>query len=141
MLKVLRLAAVTISIAAALSVAAAETQGDPAKARPKEYMVFFADNSAQVTGMADAVLSTAAGEAASARKIEIYGRTDTSEDDPMNLSLRRANAVGEALYRHGLPVSVTVVETNTGAGRSLLVPTGPNTPQPQNRIVDIYIYR
>lgn len=137
MLKALSVATLITGMAA-LSAGAAEPQTKPTQPEPKEYLVFFPAESATVTPQADEVLGFAARDAAVARSIEVFGTTDTAEKEPRSLSLRRANAVGESLYRHGIPDSVRVIETGLGA-TGLLVPTGPNSKQPQNRRVVIRI--
>ncbi len=55
----------------------------------------------------------------------------------MALSLRRANAVKDALVREGVPATAIAV---VGRGeQGLLVQTGPNVREPQNRRVEIVI--
>ncbi len=55
----------------------------------------------------------------------------------MALSLRRANAVKDALVREGVPATAIAV---IGRGeQGLLVQTGPNVREPQNRRVEIVI--
>ncbi len=56
----------------------------------------------------------------------------------MALSLRRANAVKDALVREGVPATAIAV---VGRGeQGLLVQTGPNVREPQNRRVEIVIH-
>ena len=55
----------------------------------------------------------------------------------MALSLRRANAVKDALVREGVPATAIAV---VGRGeQGLLVQTGSNVREPQNRRVEIVI--
>jgi hypothetical protein len=55
----------------------------------------------------------------------------------MALSLRRANAVKDALVQQGVPATAVAV---VGRGmQGLLVATGPNVREPQNRRVEIVI--
>jgi outer membrane protein OmpA-like peptidoglycan-associated protein len=72
-------------------------------------------------------------------RITATGHTDTSGPESYNmaLSLRRANAVKDALVRNGVPAqAITVV----GMGeKGLLVQTGDNVREPQNRRVEIVI--
>ena len=72
-------------------------------------------------------------------RIAVTGHTDTSGAPAYNmaLSLRRANAVKDALVREGIPASVIAV---TGRGETqLLVQTGDNVKEPQNRRVEIVL--
>ena len=65
------------------------------------------------------------------------GHTDTSGPESYNmaLSLRRANAVKDALVRDGVPAQAIVV---IGKGESQpLTPTGDGVREPQNRRVEI----
>ena len=77
--------------------------------------------------------------------IEVDGYADTSHALPgargqaynLRLSLRRADAVRSELVRDGVPASVIAVH---GYGDThLLVPTGPNAREPQNRRVEIVL--
>jgi outer membrane protein OmpA-like peptidoglycan-associated protein len=55
----------------------------------------------------------------------------------MALSLRRANAVKDALVRNGVPAQVVAVIGRGEAG--LLVQTGDGVREPQNRRVEIAV--
>ena len=72
-------------------------------------------------------------------RITATGHTDTTGPESYNmaLSLRRANAVKNELVRQGVPADAIAV---VGKGESqLLVPTGDNVREPQNRRVEIVI--
>ena len=72
-------------------------------------------------------------------RITATGHTDTSGPANYNmaLSLRRANAVKDALVRDGVPATAISV---VGKGETdLLVPTGDGVREPQNRRVVIDI--
>ena len=72
-------------------------------------------------------------------RITATGHTDTSgpENYNMALSLRRANAVKDALVRNGVPMGAIQV---VGMGESQpLVPTADGVREPQNRRVEIVI--
>jgi OmpA-OmpF porin, OOP family len=74
-----------------------------------------------------------------ATRITVIGHTDTSGPERYNmaLSLRRANAVKDALVREGVPATaITVI----GKGESQpLIRTGDGVREPQNRRVEIVI--
>ena len=72
-------------------------------------------------------------------RITATGHTDKSgpENYNMALSLRRANAVKDALVREGVPATAISV---VGKGESQpLVPTADGVREPQNRRVEIVI--
>ncbi len=75
----------------------------------------------------------------SVTRIAVTGHTDTSGAPAYNmaLSLRRANAVKDALVREGIAAASIAV---TGRGETqLLVQTGDNVREPQNRRVEIVL--
>ena len=123
--------------AAAASGAAAA----PAPAAARSYLVFFDWDRAELTDRARQVVAEAA--AASGRvqltRILVNGYTDTSGTPHYNqgLSVRRAEAVAAELVRDGVPRSAISVR---GFGETrLLVPTGANVREPQNRRVEIVL--
>ena len=72
-------------------------------------------------------------------RIAVNGYTDTSGTPGYNqkLSIRRADAVAGELVRDGVPRNVISIQ---GFGEThLLVPTGANVREPQNRRVEIVI--
>ncbi len=67
------------------------------------------------------------------------GYTDTSGSAKYNqgLSVRRAQAVAAELVKDGVPRQAITIQ---GFGEThLLVPTGPNVREPQNRRVEIIL--
>jgi OmpA-OmpF porin, OOP family len=108
---------------------------------PPSYMVFFDWDRSNLTAQSLATIRQAAQaykQKGSAR-ITATGHTDTSGSEQYNmaLSLRRANAVKDALVREGVPATAISV---IGRGeQGLLVPTGPNVREPQNRRVEIVV--
>ena len=108
---------------------------------PPSFMVFFDWDRSNLSQQA----LTTIGQAAAAFKskgnarITATGHTDTSGPEAYNmaLSLRRANAVKDALVREGVPAqAITVI----GRGeQGLLVQTGDGVREPQNRRVEIVV--
>lgn len=111
----------------------------PAPART--YLVFFDFAQATLTERARGVVAEAASGARSTNttRIEVAGHTDTVGSAQYNqaLSMRRAEAVAGELERRGIPRSEMVLQA-FGFTR-LLVPTGPNVREPQNRRVEIVL--
>ena len=105
------------------------------------FMVFFDWDSTKLSDASMNVISQAAGAYKSKQgaRITATGHTDTSGTEAYNmaLSLRRANAVKDALVRGGVPATAISV---VGRGeQGLLVPTGDGVREPQNRRVEIAI--
>ena len=108
---------------------------------PPSFMVFFDWDRANLSAQALNTIKQAAGayKAKGNARITATGHTDTSGTEAYNmaLSLRRANAVKDALVREGVPANTIAV---VGRGeQGLLVQTGPNVREPQNRRVEIVI--
>ena len=117
-------------------------QPPPAPPPPaKSWMVFFETNSTTLSQQDANTVSQAAGVAKSmpSAKLTVTGFTDTEGSPGYNqqLSMRRANAVKQALVSNGVvPQAITV----TGSGESgLLVETPDQTRNEKNRRVQITI--
>ncbi len=111
----------------------------PAPAPAKTYLVFFDWDKATLTPRATQVIAQAASDSRTNQvtMIEVDGYTDTSGSPAYNqdLSLRRARSVEGQLVTDGVPASDITVQ---GFGETkLLVQTGPNVREPQNRRVEI----
>jgi len=113
----------------------------PAVQPARSYLVFFDWDKATLTGRARQIIHEAAENSTHVRytRIEVNGYTDTSGTPQYNqaLSIRRAQAVAAELVRDGVPKNAIGIQ---GFGEThLLVPTGPNVREPQNRRVEIII--
>jgi outer membrane protein OmpA-like peptidoglycan-associated protein len=104
-------------------------------------MVFFDWDRSNRSQQAQATIQQAANafKTKGSARITATGHTDTSgpADYNMALSLRRANAVKDALVRNGVPATAISV---IGRGETgLLVPTPDGVREPQNRRVEIVL--
>ncbi|ALG75102.1 membrane protein [Azospirillum thiophilum] len=123
-------------------VAAPVPAAPPAAAQPQsEYQVFFDWDKATITPTSDRIIGDAADAAGRVRavRIQVIGHTDTSGSPSYNqrLSMRRAEAVRQALVARGTPAGMISID---GVGESqLMVPTGPNVREPSNRRAQILI--
>lgn len=105
------------------------------------FMVFFDWDKSNLTSQALTVIKQAANayRAKGSAQITATGHTDTSGPESYNmaLSLRRANAVKSALVAEGVPASTISV---VGKGENgLMVQTGANVREAQNRRVEIVL--
>ncbi len=117
----------------------------PAPAPARTYLVFFDWDSAVLSPRAASVVAEAARNSAQIHTttIEVDGYADTSHALPggrgaqynLRLSLRRAARVKAELIRDGVPANM--IDTHGFGDTRLLVPTGPNVREPQNRRVEI----
>ena len=115
----------------------------PAPPAPQatSFMVFFDWDRSNLSAQALATIQQAANafKTKGNARITATGHTDTSGPEGYNmaLSLRRANAVKDALVREGVPATAIAV---IGRGeQGLLVPTPDGVREPQNRRVEIVI--
>jgi hypothetical protein len=131
--------------AALLVGACSETQAvqapPPPPVQSASFMVFFDWDRSDISPVAMNTIQQAADAFRSTgqTRITTIGHTDTSgpRDYNMALSLRRANAVKDALVRDGVPATAISV---IGRGEDdLLVPTGDGVREPQNRRVVIQV--
>src|SRR5262245_49926983 len=121
--------------------AAAPPPPPPPQPAAPSFMVFFDWDRSNLSQQALATIGQAAQvfKTKGNARITATGHTDTSGPEAYNmaLSLRRANAVKDALVRNGVPAqAITVI----GRGeKGLLVQTGDGVREPQNRRVEIVI--
>ena len=112
-----------------------------APAAAPSFMVFFDWDRSNLSQQALNTIRQAAGafKTKGNARITATGHTDTSGPEAYNmaLSLRRANAVKDALVREGVPATAIAV---IGRGeQGLLVQTGDGVREPQNRRVEIVL--
>ena len=124
---------------AAMKRSALSRDGPPPPAQPTSFMVFFDWDRSNLSAQAMNTIQQAAQayKTRGSARVTATGHTDTSGPDAYNmaLSLRRANAVKNALVSEGVPASAIQV---VGRGeQALLVQTGDGVREPQNRRVEI----
>ena len=113
----------------------------PPVAQAPTFMVFFDWDSSRLSPASLNVITQAvtAFRSTGNARVTTTGHTDTTGPESYNmaLSLRRANAVKNEMVRQGVPADAIAV---IGKGESqLLVPTGDNVREPQNRRVEIVV--
>ena len=113
----------------------------PVPAPARTYLVFFNWDKADLTPRATEIVEEAAQASQSTHvtQLNVNGYTDTSGSAGYNmkLSYRRADNVAAQLVSDGVPKEDIVIK---GYGEThLLVPTGPNVREPQNRRVEIIL--
>ncbi len=117
----------------------APTRPAPARATPRNYLVFFDFNKSDLTSDARGIVDQAAQntKTVNVTRLEVTGYTDTvgSDDYNMRLSRRRAESVSAELQAKGVPASEIAVYAM--GKHDLLVPTADGVREPQNRRVQI----
>jgi outer membrane protein OmpA-like peptidoglycan-associated protein len=119
----------------------------PPPAEARTYLVFFDWDRAELTARAREIVAQAAQASSHVQttRIEVDGYADNSAAHPgprgqrynMALSLRRATGVKAELVHDGIAASAIDIH---GFGEDHpLVPTGPDTREPQNRRVEIVL--
>ncbi|NIE78879.1 MULTISPECIES: OmpA family protein [Asaia] len=113
----------------------------------RTYLVFFDWDKSNLTGRAREIVAQAAQASTHVQttRIEVNGYTDNSAAHPgargqkynMGLSVRRAQSVKAELIRDGVPAAA--IDIHGYGEQHPLVPTGPNTREPQNRRVEIIL--
>jgi len=121
--------------------AAAPPPPPPPRVEAPSFMVFFDWDRSNLSQQALNTIKQAANafKTKGNARITATGHTDKSGPEAYNmaLSLRRANAVKDALVREGVPATAIAV---VGRGeQGLLVPTPDGVREPQNRRVEIVI--
>ncbi|MFN4017024.1 MAG: OmpA family protein [Reyranella sp.] len=113
----------------------------PPPVQAQTFMVFFDWDRSNLTAQAVETVRQAAQayKTRGSANIVATGHTDTSGSPQYNmaLSLRRANSVKDQLVRDGVPA--TAITVNGRGEEGLLVQTGPNVREPQNRRVEIVV--
>jgi OOP family OmpA-OmpF porin len=105
----------------------------------KTFLVFFDWDKYNLTARSEGIVRDAAAYSTHTQytRIDVDGNTDTSGTPTYNqgLSERRARTVAAELVRDGVPQAT--ISMHAYGDTKLLVPTGPNTREPQNRRVEI----
>jgi OOP family OmpA-OmpF porin len=108
----------------------------------KTFLVFFDWDKADLTARSEGIVHDAANYSTHSQytRIDVNGNTDTSGTPSYNqgLSERRARVVAGELVRDGVPQNVITMRAY--GDTKLLVPTGPNVREPQNRRVEIVFH-
>jgi len=119
----------------------------PAPTPARTYLVFFDWDKSNLTGRAREIVAQAAQASTHVQttRIEVNGYADNSAIHPgprgqkynLGLSVRRAQSVKAELIRDGVPAAA--IDVHGYGEEHPLVPTGPNTREPQNRRVEIIL--
>lgn len=108
----------------------------------RTFLVFFDWDKADLTSRSEGIVRDAATNSTHSQytRIDVDGNTDTSGTPSYNqgLSERRARVVSAELVRDGVPQNV--ISMHAYGDTHLLVPTGPNVREPQNRRVEIVFH-
>jgi outer membrane protein OmpA-like peptidoglycan-associated protein/outer membrane protein W len=108
----------------------------------KTFLVFFDWDKANLTARSEGIVRDAATYSTRSQytRIDVDGNTDTSGTPQYNMGLseRRARVVAAELVRDGVPQAA--ISMHAYGETKLLVPTGPNVREPQNRRVEIVFH-
>ena len=114
----------------------------PAPAPAKTYLIFFDWDKYNLTLRATQIIAQAAfdSKTQNVTTLDVSGYTDTSGSPQYNIGLseRRAKVVAAQLVADGVPASE--IEIHAYGETHLLVPTGPNVREPQNRRVEVVLH-
>jgi OOP family OmpA-OmpF porin len=112
---------------------------EPMKAENAMYLVFFDWDQSTLTASALNILDVVANEVKTnpPGTVVVVGHADTSGPSDYNdrLSMKRAEAVRDALVQRGVPANI--IQTSARGENELLVPTPDNVREPSNRRVNI----
>jgi hypothetical protein len=138
----LTLAATGLLLAACQQQTSQSTSPPPAPSPPQAYTVYFDTGQSALSPEANGTVAQAAAafkQGGSA--VAVRGHTDTvgNPDFNLQLSLRRAASVKDALQRNGVPAAAIL--TGGMGEQDLPVPTADRVPERRNRSVDIAISR
>jgi outer membrane autotransporter protein len=132
---------VKIKLGGSSPVAAAAPPPAPPAAPKKNYIVFFDFDRSNITADAQRVIDEAAtaAKAGNSARVQLTGHTDRSGSEQYNmaLSMRRGEAVKQAMIARGIPAN-SIVIISRGESQPL-VPTADGVREPQNRRVEIVL--
>jgi len=142
MLKKFLIASATGLLLAACQQQQQAASSPPAAPLPQAYTVYFDTGQSALSPEATATVSQAAAAfKQGGTAVGVRGHTDTVGNPEANLqlSLRRAASVKDALQRNGVPAAAIL--TGGVGEQDLPVPTADQVPERRNRSVDIAISR
>ena len=131
----------SVAAPAAVAAPAPAPVAVPAVQPARSYLVFFDWDKADLTARARQIIADAAQASTktSTTRIEVAGHADTTGTAGYNqgLSMKRAEAVAAELVKDG--VARNSIAITAFGSTKLLVPTGPQVREPQNRRVEIVL--
>jgi outer membrane protein OmpA-like peptidoglycan-associated protein len=109
--------------------------------KPVTFVLYFRSEAADVAPASLPILASviAAAKAEPNVDVSVVGHTDAAGADAfnMNLSMRRAQTVRDALVVAGVPAGV--IEVTFHGANNPLVPTAPDAHEPRNRRVEVIV--
>jgi outer membrane protein OmpA-like peptidoglycan-associated protein len=112
--------------------------GRAAMAEPQSFSIYFDKQSSELLPSAKGILIVIKPLMKPNTRTTIVGHADTSESNPDELSLARANAIVAMLENLNMPAGAVLLPSGKGTSE-LRMPTAPNVPEPVNRYVSITI--